>query len=791
MLDNSNSKNIALGEAAITTADFDVESLFEEEPDKHDLPIGSECRIILTSRFKNDIESLVADKRDKVRTLISEFSGLSVGEIRVKLNSRNSKKFKGISPATFKFRINNAERIVYVYGNTVVNNDLIKETDIIFLAYVEIHDEQEQLAVKGRKDIENEKAVYSRVVDKVKNIVNTCYRDEIEIVQPLYFAISDLPILSQEQQGFIKIQPPVIFRGSAGSGKTILSLEFYQKLCKTEKNIAYITLTANMRKHAEALLERAGVENRYCFTFESFVGDMDGREVLRTVERQIEISSKNKKKYPSLTEANVNTYIRGVIKGGLLSGNRQNLSGLISREEFSKFARSEKLTTEEVNIIYDAAVRYQANLERQNRVDDNDLAAQLLAKPKIYDCIVVDEVQDLTELQIMALVNCCSSHKIFLFGDPNQVINPTVVDFGKIGAVFYDDFQKKVSQYVLKETWRSGPKLIEYINKLTKLRKQLIGKQDWQDDEDEKSMRLGLDETYWASYIDDPDVVDKVLDFANLSKDCIVIVNDEESLAELEKRLPDLTGRVFTVIGIKGLEYRDVIIYNVVSDNESSFLDMLNGDGKRSTLHRMVFNKYYVACTRAQDRLFICEKNDYDERLKRKLFIDQGISRNNDYTTLCQLISATKNVAEWLSEALKLKKNEAYKQAKLAFLRAGVTDAAQVMDWYVEFIAFEDSEYNVAEKASRIKQFAMDFFDYNEFDKAEELFLRTDDQSGLILARLCGGQIVPQSDVRKAIQLYSRFNRRTFYNIAKSSYIDNGNNEIKRLVDEISRLEAV
>lgn len=784
-------KNEIFETASSIVAGFEVESLFEVEPDKYDIPKGSECRIILTSRFKNDIESLVADKRNKVNSLISEFYGLSAGDIHIKLKARNSKKFKGIFPSTFKFRVTNSERIVFVYGNTIANNELIKETDIIFLAYVEIHDEQEQLAIESRRDIEKDKAEYSRVVDKVKGIVDTCYRDEIEMVQPLYFAASNLPILSQEQQGLIKIQPPAIFRGSAGSGKTILSLAFYEQLCKTEKRIAYITLTDNMRKHAHDLLVRAGIENRNCFTFEGFAGDMGGREILRNPERLIEILPKHKKSYPSLTEANVYTYIRGVIKGGLLSGNRKMLCGLISREEFHRFAKSEKLSAEEVNVIYDAAIAYQDKLEKMNRFDDNDLAAELLSNPKEYDCIVVDEVQDLTELQIKALVNCCSSKKMFFFGDPNQVINPTVVDFGKIGALFYGENQKKVDQKVLKKTWRCGPKLIEYINKLTKLRKQMVGKQDWQDDEDEISMRQGLDETYWASYVDDPVVVDKVLDFANLSKDCIVIVNDDESLAELEKRLPELEGRVFTVIGIKGLEYRDVIIYNVVSDNELSFLDMLGGGGKRSTLHRMVFNKYYVACTRAQDRLFICERNGYNEELKSRLFIEQKISPNNDYETLCKLISTTKNVAEWLTEALKLKEGEAYKQAKFAFLRAGEYEAAQVCDWYIEWIAFEDSEYDFTEKTRRRKLFAMDFFDYGEFEKAEELFQQTNDHYGLILARKCGGQAIPQSDVRKAIQSYSRFNQRAFDNIAKSDYIDIGNDEIRQLTEEIFQMGTV
>jgi hypothetical protein len=773
-----------------SVADFAIEELFEEVPKPGDIPNDDGCRIILTSRFKNDIESLVPDKKDKVRKLIEELNRLSIRDIRTKLNTRNSKKFKGISPATFKFRVNDAERIIYAYGNTVVNNPLIKSSDIILLAYVEIHDAQERFAVEGRTDIISDKTAYSLVVDKIKRIVNTCYKDEMEIVQPLFFATNDLPILSQSQQEFIKIQPPVIFRGSAGSGKTILSLEFYRLLHKDVKSIAYITLTQNMRKHADDLLERNGVENCNCFTFDEFVGDVPGKEIIGNPKSQIEISSKFKKRFSSLTEANVYTYLRGVIKGGLLGGSRTTLSGLVTRDEFISFARNEKLSIEEADIIYDVASVYQSKLDKLKRIDDNDLAAHLINNPKEYDCIIVDEVQDLTEIQILALVKCCPSQKIFFFGDPNQVINPTVVDFGKIGGIFYRDSQKSVAQYVLKETWRSGPQLIDYINKIAKLRQKMIGKQDWHDDENEKSMRLGLDETYWASYIDEPNIVDKVLDFANLSKDCIVIVNDDESLGKLEKRLPELEGRVFTVIDIKGLEYRDVIIYNVVSDNEQFFLDMLSGEAKRSTLHRMVFNKYYVACTRAQDRVFICEDKDYSEKIKELLFLEQGIQPNNDYDKFCQLISATKNVAEWLSEALRLKENGAYKQAKFAYLRANEKAGAQVMQWYLDYQSIQDGGLSLAESKAQAEEFAMNFFDYREYDKAEELFEKSGDEYGLILAKKCNGKTIDDSEVRKAIKAYSRLNKKAFINIGSSDYIDNGNIAIAALITEISQLEA-
>ncbi|MDR2266920.1 MAG: AAA family ATPase [Christensenellaceae bacterium] len=775
---------------------LEYESLYEDTPTDSDIPADGECRIIVSSRFKNDVEALKSQKRAKVKAIIKSLSGLSPTEIRDRLDTRNSKKFKDIYPATFKFRVTRSARIVYVYGSSAnIDNELIKDSDIIFLAYVEIHDEQKDIALESRSELEQGKIRFEKIIEKVKAVVKNCYRDEIEFIHPLYFAATDLPILSSKQQGYIRVEPPVIIRGSAGSGKTILSLEFYRRLYKVVKSIVYITLTENMRRHASKLLVAMGIDEPQCYTFNEFSkkSNIITRVIEPRPERLVSISEKARRRCSNLTETNVYTYIRGVIKGGVLNGDRNNLSGLISFDEFKQFTKKEKLEEDEVREIYVAAEAYQARLDQLNRHDDNDCASALLKKPKIYDCIIVDEVQDLTEIQILALSQCCPSHKIFLFGDPNQVINPTVVDFGKIGGIFYrgrdgfSDVERKIPQYVLKETWRSGPHLIEYINRLTRLRQVFIGKQDSRDDADEKSMRQGVDESYWACYVTDSDVVEKVLDFANQSTECIIIVNDEMTETALEERLPDLTGRIFTVQEIKGLEYRDVIIYNIISDNEQYFLDMLAGEAKRSTFHRMVFNKYYVACTRAQDRIFICEDKRYDESVESKFFTEQQILPNNDFDALKNLVSETKNPEDWLKEAQHLKAEQRYKQSREAFKRAGDKKGERISQMYIDWQeTFE--MYNGIEFISEESVFAKEFFAVEEYEKSAELFGHMGDHHSELLALKCAGKPIAREDVRKAINSHPNFDEIMFLSICNSGYVDEGNDEIEKLLNEIKEL---
>ncbi|MDR0696639.1 MAG: AAA family ATPase [Christensenellaceae bacterium] len=798
-MSNTNFNNDRYNLFDFANEQFEYESLIEEEPDERfDIPPEGVCRILITSMFKNVVGSLQKEKRNKINSLINELSQLSYVEIRTRLGTKNSKKFKGIQPATFKFRTSPSERIVYIYGNAAnVDNVRICDGDIIFLTYVEIHDQQKNDAIDALKELRRGNLTFFNIVDKIKNDVAICYRDmnEIEFIQPVYFADTNRPILSSSQLKLLNEKPPVIFRGSAGSGKTILSLEYYENLSKSVKSLVYITLTENMRKYATDILERSKIMNPNCVTFNEFCGEKTIRNKIleKRPERFVEVPEKVSRRYPNLSVNNVYTYIRGVIKGGVLNGERGKYSGLISFEEWKNYAKKEQLIDEEIREIYLIAQEYQKKLEKESRYDDNDSAFNLLKNPQIYDCMIIDEVQDLTEIQILALAECCPSHNLYFFGDPNQVINPTIVDFGKIGGIFYRkrenilNIEPRIPQHVLKETWRCGPHLIEYINSLTKLRQQFIGKQDYKDDADERSMRLGLDESYWACYVTNPEIIYDVLDFANQSTECIIIVSDDASEARLEEQLPSLRGRIFTVQSIKGLEYRDVIIYNLISDNEHSFRDMLDGNAKRSTHHRMVFNKYYVACTRAQDRIFICEDKLYDERIERHFFTEQHILPNNDISALRNLISETKNSEDWIKEALHLKKEHRYKQAKEAYLRGKDEFGASVMQIYIDYQNTLDI-CSVNELELEKLKFAKLFFDSCEYDVSEELFVDTGDEWGAILSQKCNGKKIDNEKVRKAINYYSNFNKQAFINIGNSDYIDTETKKITKLIAEIKQL---
>ena len=143
----------------------------------------------------------------------------------------------------------------------------------------------------------------------------------------------------------------------------------------------------------------------------------------------------------------------------------------------------EPIEEERVNLIYDICELYQQYLDNNKMYDDNDLArfaAKRLSKGivKKFNHIIIDEVQDLTEVQLDAVVKASSDkRKLYFFGDQNQSINPTLfnLDFIEMCLLTNDSSIETEDIYKLTNSYRFGPHLAKYINKLVKLKQQWIG----------------------------------------------------------------------------------------------------------------------------------------------------------------------------------------------------------------------------------------------------------------------------------------------------------------------------
>ena len=67
------------------------------------------------------------------------------------------------------------------------------------------------------------------------------------------------------------------------------------------------------------------------------------------------------------------------------------------------------------------------------------------------------------------------------------------------------------------------------------------------------------------------------------------------------------------------MEWNKVVLYDIISHAKVYFMDMINGNAKKSTVCRMFFNKFYVGCTRARDTFIVIENDITDEIINNLL----------------------------------------------------------------------------------------------------------------------------------------------------------------------------
>jgi len=690
--------------------------------------------IYASNKFRQKFVKLSEEYKNRIVSIIMRYNELSLedrAKYLVSLCGKNgNSKWSGISKTLYHLYPqmgNNTHRLFYCYASDL-DSDIREKTQIseglILIDYTLTKNEEYRAA----KNYEKGNIKYYQVFEPPTSVVDN--PQEQKSVPIFWFC------LTSKQDQILNAKQPLLVKGSAGAGKTLISFElFKQWIAYTDmKKILYVTYTDNLLKLAIKTLEDDGLEfdetGRFnCLKFEEIcvleskfrvVKEGEAREIIGGILKNLEKSKKLPKKM-LFTEYFVYSYIRGLIKGRfeIKSQNKLDISTLeilifevmkesnlsesekskifrcfaefmksgstsynsyqkniknkllsslhkkdkvklaekldvvftadfnfsnlnnaiISRDKYSfissKVIASELLkdglNSSEINIILDIHDKYTRKMNNINAFDDNDYAKYILnmevPEEDKYDAIIVDEVQDLTEIQIEAIVKLTKvgSDNISFFGDPNQTINPTVYDYGRFNSFVYNK-TNIINRVYLKETHRCGPNLLEYINHLSTLRGEFHITNEKEDLLPEISAIKKID-TYWACLIEDKKTIEYILEIFVNTEDCFLIVDNDETRRKLISRINELSNfeyeeyvedQTITVQEAKGLESKNVIIFNLISDNIDIFDNILNENNKVSS---MTFNKLYVSCTRAMDSLLICEERlDEAPDIKDKLF---------------------------------------------------------------------------------------------------------------------------------------------------------------------------
>ncbi|OON99803.1 MAG: hypothetical protein ATN35_10785 [Epulopiscium sp. Nele67-Bin004] len=583
----------------------------------------------------------------------------------------------------FKFRLNNSDRILFTFNST---------EEIVFLRYV-THDKQVREAINLSESNISTITLDTNKYEEDNTDIQLCdeYKEDIDLTSIEGYVIQDdeqltklvnnpdavnLLYLSKEQHAVIEQvnNASILLGGAAGTGKTLVLLH---TLYLASQNLETLYLT-----HTELLVDKAK-EDYNSFNSEN-VQFVPKFMTVKQLFCQLTNKSENKlkttvdiynwlvsqqKRHKILKQKD--TYeiiaeIRGMIKGyiGLENSEIENkkVRPLLSLEaylnlpiDYSTFDEEEK------EQIYKVATSYQSWLESIGDYDENDLAREILCMEDtpLYSMIVVDEVQDLTELQIH-IISKLTNRKIVWTGDSNQIIHPTFFNFGRLKNLYYSD-DKDLNYLTLTRNYRSTIEITSLLNNITECRQRYIerSKYDYKD----IAFRNGS-----APFMLDfqKNEFTKLFNVIGNKHYCAVVVGSERTKVGLEKKYPAIKDRLFLVEEIKGLEYLNVYCYNLMSDYISTWKQILANEFEDNKYVKYYFNLLYVGMSRAKDNLYVYE--EHQPQVDFELFTEYETIIA--YSHLEQMLEMQSTVEDWGKEAKRLTSMGQSQKAKSAIVQA-------------------------------------------------------------------------------------------------------------------------
>ncbi len=744
--------------------DYQKQVELEEVDEDEFCDLASVRSIYFTAGFKRFYEK--ADRRIKsdIDNIIDNFRINDYEQLQTYLKKSTNKPLKGSKWNLEKLYVDNSSghRLVWCRGEEMMW-DGCESDSIVMIEYVTDHDKGQSRAAK-KFDPNTE---LFRAFEKAENEKYDAFEESI----PPYKLNRGsgktvfIPQLTENQRKLVKLASPMMIQGCAGSGKTQVSVEILKTLIIKEQKPIYITFTDQLKGDIRAKigkmpgLEKVDLSGCVKTVTDFFLDCMDMNQGdINYISREEFVTWKDKRyihkkdnKYKNIDGDFCWTYIRGVIKGGT-----ESKDDVMPREDFVQWmSKKEGVDGTVSNLIYDINEHANSSLYSDEKaLDDNDLADVILNNPELkasVPCIIVDEVQDLTFKQIRAILHCVEHSNVYLCGDSNQRINPTIIDLDSIESLFLAR-NTELNKAYLGHSFRSGQSLVEFVNHLSELRREYVGNQSLFNEEKETSLRKDED-GLWATICNEKTIdFAEVFAIANEAGNCSIIVPDKETREKIIGNGKNLDDRVYTVQEAKGLEYDIVIIFDFISHKFADFEDIVNKKRKRDTFARVLFNMLYVACTRAKDKLIICESN-CPEDIRKLIYKD--ISVKDSLTNIKGYLDLDQDDEGWLKEAEHLLEERRYKNAIKAYERVSGVDVENDIKKCRLMLDVEEAIGSI-DTLDIVEKCAVELIDMEAYDFASQVYNQLKDRydyvnSYSIYARYMNDEFVSSDDIRMAI----------------------------------------
>ena len=503
------------------------------------------------------------------------------------------------------------------------------------------------------------------------------------------FELLDKPIVFDDaQEAVCRLAAPVVVVGSAGSGKTAVTLA---RLREADGRVLYVTHSAYLAQSARSQYGAHGYENpaqeAEFLSYREFVETLHvpaGREVTFAAfrgwferHRQMLRGTLGELDAHALFEE-----FRGVLGAGacgpldlpayLALGPRQSLLAGSAREAAHALFQ-----------------RYRRWLAEAGLFDLNLVAHEWrpLAQPA-YDFVVIDEVQDLTNVQLALVLACLKQPGQFvLCGDSNQIVHPNFFSWAAVRALFWNGLAGEAAQRqalsVLQANFRNTRAVTRLANTLLKIKQARFGSIDR---ESNFLVHCASLQEGAVRLLPAREAPLRELDAQSRASvhHAVVVLRDEDKAAAREHFRTPL---VFSVHEAKGLEYRHVILYALVSGQRAAYAEVCDGltpadvqgdtleygrardkGDKSLEMYKFYVNALYVAMTRAVESLVLVEADTAHPLLGLL-----GLQVDGSASAPAAAAARASSRDEWAQEARKLElqgKDEQARAIRDTFLQA-------------------------------------------------------------------------------------------------------------------------
>lgn len=600
-------------------------------------------------------------------------------------------KIRKVGENLYRARLNYTDRILFgFYG-------YYEQRYVIVLEYLPNHNYARSRFLHNRASVD--KARFPIITAQPPEVESLSYLNQDSKCVRYHGKVVSFDPKQEEVISHKKM--PLILSGAAGSGKTILLLE---KLKTLPGKVLYVTNSVFLAEKSKSLYQSSGYENTgQEVDFLSFSDFLNGIKKPEGNESNYEDFARWLKNYHKNPFEARKLYeeFNGVILGtALTEPYLSEQSYLALGERQSIFSKNDREN------VYSYFLKYVNFLKNSNKYNINLICHDYLdLMEKSYDYVVIDEVQDLTNIQVkLILKSLISPNHYLMCGDAHQVIHPNFFSWTSLRGLFYQPTNNQDYVHCLTMNYRNTPLIIGLANKILMFKNYCFGSIDRESTylikNHEKANKGGVFFSQATA-----DTLTKLNQQMSQSVQYAVIVLTDDDKAKAKKFFN--TPLVFSIFEVKGLEYKNIILYDLVSTKSTVFKEMVRGvsfeeiqkdyeinngelrynrakerNNAALEYYKFYTNALYVGVTRAIDNLYWLESDN-----KNPIFDTLQVNEIAQLTAIMQNHKKSTD-AEWQSEAEKLQKLGLFEQATAIFAKLAVSQSC----------------YNIIDTAKKISQ---------------------------------------------------------------------------------------